>query len=401
MSAPSTPSVPFDARPLTEPVDRATARAYVRELRRTGRAPRQNPVAVVLAVTLGAVMLVMFLSVFGAITAVVAGAARSAGGGLFAAVPFFFLLVLLAIVVLVVVRVVRAANGARWYRLDRFAQANGMTWYPEANDPPLPGMIFGVGHSRRATDIVRGERPRLVEFANYSYKTGSGKNETTSTWGYVAVKLATPLPHIVLDATGNNSVFGSNLPASFDRHQRLGLEGDFDRYFTLYCPAGYERDALYLFTPDVMARFIDTAAALDVEIVDDWLFLYTSREASTVDPATWAWLFSVVRAILDKLAQWERWRDDRLDSGAREVREVSSMVAGAPSDPAGAGIPVSVGLPFAAPTAALRPPGVAAPGRRLRQGVPWRFIVLGAGVLLLFVLTQMGAFAGILGAVLR
>lgn len=41
-----------------------------------------------------------------------------------------------------------------------------MAWYPQADNPPLPGMIFGMGHSRRATDIVRGERPRLVEFAN-------------------------------------------------------------------------------------------------------------------------------------------------------------------------------------------------------------------------------------------
>jgi hypothetical protein len=65
-----------------------------------------------------------------------------------------------------------------------------------------------------------------------------------------------------------------------------------------------------------MARFVDHAAALDVEIVDDWLFLYAPREASTLDPATWAWLFSVVAALLDKLAQWERWRDERLAPSA-------------------------------------------------------------------------------------
>ena len=121
-----------------------------------------------------------------------------------------------------------------------------------------------------------------------------------------------PLPHIVLDATSNNGLFGSNLPSTFARSQRLSLEGDFDRYFSMYCPEGYETDALYLFTPDIMARFIDNAAALDVEIVDDWLFLYTKRDAVTLDPASWAWMFGAVAATLDKLAQWERWRDDRL-----------------------------------------------------------------------------------------
>ena len=93
-----------------------------------------------------------------------------------------------------------------------------------------------------------------------------------------------PLPHIVLDSTGNNSVFGSNLPVTFDADQLLGLEGDFDRHFSLYCPADYERDALYLFTPDIMARFIDNAAVLDVEIVDDWLFLYGKRQVLHARP---------------------------------------------------------------------------------------------------------------------
>ena len=115
-------------------------------------------------------------------------------------------------------------------------------------------------------------------------------------------------------------------PATFDRDQRLSLEGDFDTYFSLYCPEGYERDALYLFTPDIMARFIDNAAALDVEIVDDWLFLYAKTDLSTLNPAMWAWLFSCVAALLTKLDQWARWRDDRL---AQTPRAGGSLAAAA------------------------------------------------------------------------
>lgn len=391
MSTPSA-SLPFDARPLTEPVDRAAARAYVAELRRTGRAPGPHVVATVMAIVVGVIALFMFLSVFGGIAGAIAAAGRGSGFNVFLLAPLVMLTVFVAIVVAIVVRLIRAGNSARWYRLDRFAQANGMRWYPEVDAPPLPGMIFGLGHGRRATDVVRGDRPRLVEFGNYTYKTGSGKNESTHRWGYVAVKLATPLPHIVLDALGNNSVFGSNLPAAFDRDQRLSLEGDFDRYFTLSCPSGYERDALYLFTPDIMARFIDSAAALDVEIVDDWLFLYTGREASTLDPATWAWLFSAVHALLAKLDQWERWRDDRL---AAAVTPTATTIDPAATGSTATGAPA---LPFVAPTAALRPPpGVAPQGRRLRRGVPWGFIVIGGVTLLFFLLTQTGVLAGIAG----
>ena len=136
---------------------------------------------------------------------------------------------------------------------------------------------------------MRGDRPRFVEFANYRYTTGSGKNKTTHTWGYVAVKLDVPLPHIVLDAKGNNGIFGSNLPATFDKDQRLSLEGDFDEYFSLYCPQGYEPDALYLFTPDIMARFIDNVRSLSIDPVvvrQNWLKAYdfvTDRAAVTLN----------------------------------------------------------------------------------------------------------------------
>ena len=292
---------------------------------------------------------------------------------------------MVAVLATALVRMFGARTGERWWRLDRFARANAMTWYPSVSNPPLPGMVFGIGHGRIASDVVRGERPRFVEFGNYVYRTGSGKNESTHRWGYVAVKLSTPLPNIVLDAVGNNSLFGSNLPAALDGSQRLSLEGDFDRTFTLYCPSGYEADALYLFTPDIMARFVDHAAALDIEIVDDWLFLYTPREASTLDPATWAWLFSVVAALLDKLAQWERWRDDRLAAPATGAAVPAREAAG------------SAALPFAAPAASLGPPpGVAPEGRRLRRRVPWAAIIVIGAALLLMLFGPLGVFASII-----
>ncbi|RLK52170.1 hypothetical protein [Microbacterium telephonicum] len=369
-----------DFRPLTEPVERAAARAHVQQLKQSGRLPADA--APVIAIVVIAIVVGVFV-VFGIIavgiltTALGALSGGSPLGGVFTIVPLLVIGLGIAGAVYAIVRAVRGSSGERVYRLDRFAQANGMRWFARADAPPLPGMLFGVGHSRRATDIVRGDRPRLVEFANYRYKTGSGKNETTHAWGYVAVRLAQPLPHIVLDATSNNSLFGSNLPASFDRGQRLSLEGDFDDHFALYCPAGYERDALYLFTPDIMARFIDSAAALDVEIVDDWLFLYAKRDFSTLDPATWAWLFSVVGALLGKLAQWERWRDDRLTGDA-------------------------AGLPFAAPAGSLRPPvGVAPQGRRLARGIPWAAIVIVGGFVAFWLFSQLGVFAGLFGSLLR
>ena len=389
---------PFDAGALVEPVAPGAAREFAGRLRAQGlvKSPGLAGSGLV-AVVVIAFVLMVFGSVFFTIAGEVFGALLAADsptspwGWVFSLLPVFAVIGIVAALLWWMVQAGRS-RAERWYRLDRFARANGMTYTPQYDAPGLPGMIFSIGGSRQATDIVRGDRPRLVEFANYRYTTGSGKNRQTHTWGYVAVKLDTPLPHIVLDATSNNSLFGSNLPLTFDRDQRLSLEGDFDRYFALYCPADYERDALYLFTPDIMARFIDNAAALDVEIVDDWLFLYAKRDFSTLDPQTWAWLFSVVGALLDKLAQWARWRDERLEAEHAARRDAATLGAGAASSPAGAAGAASA-VPFAPPLEALRPPpGVAPQGRRLQRGVPWKTIVVAGVVVLWWLLTNSGFF---------
>ncbi len=343
----------FDARPLLDPVNPAEVDAFARAQRAAG-ASRGGQIAAWIVAIIGMVLVLpvlgtMFLGL-GFVIAGSLGVAVAMGLGLVLAAG------IVVGVVLLVRRAIRTRNITR-FRLARFASANAMGYIERIDAPPLPGMIFSSGSSRMSTDVLRGTTPRFVEFGNYQYTTSNGKQSQTHRWGYVAVKLDVPLPNIVLDALGNNTL-GSTLAMAFRGDQQLSLEGDFDRYFSLYCPSGYEADALYLFTPDVMARFIDHAAQLDVEIVDDWLFLYARRDLSTLDPATWAWLFGAVGALLTKLDQWARWRDDRL------------RLAAPPSAPAPAGAPA---LPFSTPQGVLTPPpiGVAAPGRRLRRRSPW------------------------------
>ena len=374
----------FDARPLTAPVDPAAVRDHARRMRAHGEGMSARGVIVIIVF---AVMALFFLGTFGSVVAGFVTALTGDGGwGAIGGIIPLLAFAAIGIAVGFALRGMLRSSAERRYRLDAFARANHMHYIPSITNPPLPGMIFSQGSSRKASDLVRGDRPRFVEFGNHRYTTGSGKNRKTHEWGYVAVKLDVPLPHIVLDATSNNGLFGSNLPSTFARSQRLSLEGDFDRYFSLYCPEGYETDALYLFTPDIMARFIDNAAALDVEIVDDWLFLYTKRDAVTLDPASWAWMFGAVAATLDKLAQWERWRDDRLRAESRAATaDAPATVAAGFDDPAGG---ATATVPFDAPTGMLRPPpGVAAPGRRLSRGVRWWTIALVGVVLGWWVLT--------------
>ena len=353
------------------PVDRGALNAYLSRARADGTAGGR-PFTMLFVAGVAGAFVVIGGSVFGA------ALAQTIGGASLVVTPLLIVL-LLAAVAGVVWAGLRAQRIHR-FRLDAFARANGLSYLPELANPSLPGMIFDLGHSRASTDLVRGSVPRFVEFANYRYTTGSGKNSQTHEWGYIAIRLDVPLPNIVLDARENDSFLGSNLPARYDRHQRLSLEGDFDRAFSLYCPEGYERDALYLFTPDIMARFMDHAATFDAEIIDDWLLLYTRQKVSTLDPSVWAEVFGTVGAVLDKLAQWARWRDERLTSAAGAGAPGHQEGAAVPAPPAASAVGFSAPPPPAAGQPWSPPPGVAAPGRRLRRSFPWIGVLVVVGV---------------------
>jgi len=233
-----------------------------------------------------------------------------------------FLLVLAGSAALVVLGLRSWRLGwVRRFRLAHFAEANGMTYSPGQRNPSYPGEIFQLGSNRTALDHMVTASGRFVDMGNFQWVTGSGKNRTTHTWGFLALSLDRNMPNIVLDSKANNTILGSDLPATLDRSQILHLEGDFDRYFTLYCPAQYEQDALYIFTPDLMALLIDEAAPFDVELIDDWMFVYASRPFDMTDPAVLQRLFRITDTVGAKaLRQTERYADARVgDPGANLV----------------------------------------------------------------------------------
>lgn len=309
----------LDTTPLTAPVAASDVAAFRTAMRDRPEYAAASPLAQFVVAIVALVFMVFVVGSFATLALGVIGTSlQDVGlpGLLFLGFP----LVVLAVIIIVAVALIRrhfrgGGRWERWMRLDRFAAANGLTFSPLSRDPQYPGMIFGQGRSRVALDHLRSSEGRFLDYGTYRYVTGSGKNSTTHTWGFVALELDRSLPHMVLDAKANNGLFGSTIGIAFSKDQILSLEGDFNEHFTLYCPREYERDALYVFTPDLMALAIDEAAAFDIEIVDKWMFVYSTRGLDLLDPRLQERVHRILATVGTKtVSQTDRYRDDRVPS---------------------------------------------------------------------------------------
>jgi hypothetical protein len=356
----------LETGPLTDRMRWREVRAFRREFRRAH--PEAEGIGVTARTFLmaslagvGALMVVLLASIMAETLQEGApdAAAEASWQALIAAVP----LIVLVVFGSWVIRSRGRRGGYRAHlRLVRFAEANGMTYLPG----PMSDGHFGS--ARRYFDLTRVMRPAAasgVEFGNHEIVTAGRREGAPRFGGYAMIPLAHEMPHIRVIARRGIVRRALTSMSRPDREQRLSLEGDFDRHYALYCPAGSERDALYLFTPDILAVLIDRVRGLDVEVVGDRLLLTSFDDVVTRDPERWRDVIEAVTALVAKVDRWERWRADPLER-AEDPLALDAVLA-------------AVGLPGSG--RATRP----RPARRLRM-TPTLGGVIAVGVPLLLLL---------------
>ena len=221
-------------------------------------------------------------------------------------------------------------------RLELFTQKNNMSYEGDVPYDSRAGIIFQDGHSKIFRTLITATSQFFSEIGVYEYTTGSGKNSTTHTFSFVKIKLPRHLPNMVLDSKKNN-IFGkiSTLPTGFSSNQKLSLEGDFDSYFTLYAPAKYKQDALYIFTPDVMQAMIQSAKNYDCEVIDDNFYIYMNKTLNLADPKALQDILSIAGKLRTELiSQTDNYTDERVgnkalntvgDSGVRLKNRITPL----------------------------------------------------------------------------
>ncbi|MGP6171238.1 hypothetical protein ACTU6U_05630 [Microbacterium sp. A196] len=147
-----------------------------------------------------------------------------------------------------------------------------------------------------------------IEFGNIRYRSRS----RSGSWQYIALHLHAPLPHMLLESQAGKSL-ARMLPVHISGYQTLSLEGDFDRWFRLFVPAGYERDALFLLPPDVMAALIDHAPAFSMETIADRMVFFRSSAADFANPEPWKVVAEVIEGAAKPFVRnASGYRDERI-----------------------------------------------------------------------------------------
>ena len=152
--------------------------------------------------------------------------------------------------------------------MQQFAAANSFTYSAKGDMGGLDGVQFKIGYSKSVNNVVSGNFENCpISLFDYKYTVGAGKSSTTYSCTIFKLQFDTRMPDMLL--RNNRHDFGELFPGKIN----LKLEGDFNKYFTLSVPAGFEVEALEVFTPDVMAELIEKAQSFSLEIIDDHMFI--------------------------------------------------------------------------------------------------------------------------------
>jgi hypothetical protein len=240
----------------------------------------------------------------------------------------------LAVAALVIARKKKNYDIQTAIEISRLAEANGWSYVYYKANTHFAGILFTAGHHYRFTNVVNGPG---FQVGQCKFKTGSGRSEREYHYAYLAIPLQRELPNMVLDSKSNNyQLLGmeiSNLPETLNKDQVISLEGDFDKYYTLYAPKDYDADVRYVFTPDLMQALIRESDSIDIEILDNTMLVYLGKnDIGTIE--FWQRIGRFMDIVGDKIQrQTQNYSDDKsLVSGVvapqgRQLRRGVSTVS--------------------------------------------------------------------------
>jgi hypothetical protein len=183
--------------------------------------------------------------------------------------------------------------------LAQFALSNGYTYEAQGIVDETYGSIFQVEGTQTVSDIVTGSfNNQALRLFLYDLTHGSGRNQKVYRNTVLEITLPGKVPAMLLSTKRFNTL-GMSIVAASGIHNSILLEGDFNKYFTLYTPEGTQIEALEVFAPNLMAILEDNSRGYDVEFIANKIYIYLNKYVNT--SADLNQLFSLAKLLISNV----------------------------------------------------------------------------------------------------
>lgn len=205
--------------------------------------------------------------------------------------------------------------------ISQFAADHGFSFQKEGV-PYGDGTLFSLGHGPSWRDSVSG-KIRGADFClfNYRYIIGYGKGSRTYSLTVARVEYRDHLPPIFLQTRGAGLEasfgFSNEFPKMYP--EKISLEGDFDKYFTLYTQKGFETEALQIVSPDFMGKLMDGGRGFSLEFIENRIYMYSHHLVSKKAE------LEAMYQLADYLVRTIATKAEMMESDIRAMREYSSV----------------------------------------------------------------------------
>lgn len=168
------------------------------------------------------------------------------------------------------------AMGVAW---DNFAKANGFKMM-DATDPVAVQKAMSVP-SFKGKWLNRGMSPIIGKYGDHTFSLFNRQYKEGGLLRWrerhmdtiVVLDVPANLPHIVINARGNERARRSNLSKSFPVENKFQFEGAMGARYDVYAKPESRVTALQLFTPDVLQVLYEKLPNADLELLGDKLWI--------------------------------------------------------------------------------------------------------------------------------
>jgi hypothetical protein len=180
--------------------------------------------------------------------------------------------------------------------LEQFAAANDYKYTVGGDISGTFGSIFRMPDNHTSTDLLsgnyRGDELRLF------VDTWTLNSRSSLTTTVLEISIDNRLPNLLL-LNKRTKLKYQGINYAFGIANRLSLEGDFDKFFTLYGNEENRVEALQIFKPEILRLMNDGTRKYTVEFVNNKIYIYVNGIINTTKDMNH--LFTLAEKLTDKL----------------------------------------------------------------------------------------------------